>query len=55
MKDLPRAAPPPPGRAVVRGRSDLGPNIPFKRLHVFAWSDDRSFPVFSLITVAHFA
>jgi hypothetical protein len=50
MKDLPHARAAAAGRAVV-----LGPNIPFKRLHVFAWSDDCPFPVFSLITIAHFA
>ena len=39
---------------VARGRSDLGPNIPFKRLRIFAWSDDRHdnrpFPVLWLVT-----
>jgi hypothetical protein len=56
MKDLPYAhARHRRRRRPVRGKSDLGLNIPFKRLRVFAWSDDRPFPVFSLITVAHFA
>jgi hypothetical protein len=42
--------------AVACGRSELGPNIPFKWLHIlyFAWSDDRRddspFLVFWLVT-----
>jgi hypothetical protein len=35
------------GRAVARGRSDLGPNIPFKRRH-----DNRPFPILWLVTDA---
>ena len=42
-----RAAAAAAGRAVDRGRSDLGPNIPFKRLRILP---NRPFPVLWLVT-----
>jgi hypothetical protein len=45
-----RAPPPPPGRAVARGRSDLGPNIPFKRPWPWLVARNRPFPVLWLVT-----
>jgi hypothetical protein len=46
MKDLPHAR-----RRPGRGRSEYS----FQTVAYFAWSDDRPFPIFLLVTVAHFA